>query len=94
MCRGDGWIPQSPTTTIVPCDDDGGVGIAKLHIMISTDLAMHSLDLPNVIHVINFHLPIDGDGKYDAYGHRGGCTGRLGRRGKVILLVTSDQEFV
>jgi superfamily II DNA/RNA helicase len=83
------------TTTTVPRDDDGGVGNnARLRIMLSTDLAARGLDVSNVSHVINFDLPIDGDGGYDAYVHRGGRAGRLGRRGKVMSLVTSDQEFV
>jgi ATP-dependent RNA helicase DeaD len=72
----------------------GGVETAKLHIMISTDLAVQGLDVPNVSHVINFDLPIEGNGGYNAYMHRGGRAGRLDRRGKVMLLVTSNQGFV
>ncbi len=83
-----------PTTTTIPRDDDGAVRNAKLCIMISTDLAMHSLDVPNVSHIINFNLPINGNGGYNAYVHGGGRAGRLGMRGKVMSLVTSDQEFV
>ncbi|KAL3823511.1 hypothetical protein ACHAXA_010833 [Cyclostephanos tholiformis] len=89
-----GGFRGPPTKKTVPWDDDGVVRNAKLRIMISTDLAARGLDVPNVSHVINFDLPIDGDGGYDAYVHRGGRAGRLGRRGKVMSLVTSDQEFV
>jgi hypothetical protein len=38
----------------------------------TTDFAAPSLDVLNVIHVINFNLPINGDGGYVAYMHRGG----------------------
>ena len=62
--------------------------------MISTDHAARGLDITNNSHVVNFDMPADGDGGYDAYVHRGGRAGRLGRRGKVMSLITSDQEFV
>ncbi len=83
-----------PTTTTVPCEDNWGVRNAMLCIMMSTDLAAHSLGVPNVTHVINFDLPINSNGGYNAYVHRGGRSGQLDRRGKVMLLVMSDQEFV
>jgi superfamily II DNA/RNA helicase len=83
------------TMTTIPRNDNGGVKNAKLCIMISTDLATHSLDVPNVSHIINFDLPIDGNGGYkNAYMQRGGHACRLGRKGKVMLLVGYDQEFV
>jgi superfamily II DNA/RNA helicase len=62
--------------------------------MISRDLLAQGHDVPNVSHVINFGLPINGNGGYNADVHRGGHAGQLGRRGNVMLLVTSDQEFV
>jgi superfamily II DNA/RNA helicase len=63
-----------------------------IRIMLATDLAARGLDLPNISHVINFDLPNDSDG--DTYVHRGGRAGRLGRPGKVMSLITADQEFV
>lgn len=65
--------------------DDG-----KLRIMLSADLAARGLDIANVSHVINFDLPNTGD----TYVHRGGRAGRLGQKGKVMSLITADQEFV
>jgi hypothetical protein len=56
-----GGFCHPPTTTTIPCDDDGWVRNAKLHIMISTDLAACSPDVPNVTHVINFNLTINGN---------------------------------
>jgi superfamily II DNA/RNA helicase len=87
---------RGPATATTPPDSGGvgGGGGAKLRIMISTDLAARGLDISNISHVVNFDMPADGDGGYDAYVHRGGRAGRLGRRGKVMSLITSDQEFV
>ena len=62
----------------------------KIRIMFSTDLAARGLDVTDISHVVHFDLPHDGD----TYVHRGGRTGRLGRKGMVIALVTADQEFV
>ena len=64
----------------------------KLRILLSTDLAARGLDISNISHVINFDLPHDNEG--DTYVHRGGRAGRLGRKGKVMSLITADQEFV
>ena len=63
-----------------------------LRIMLATDLAARGLDLENISHVVNFDLPNDSDG--DTYVHRGGRAGRLGKSGKVVSLITADQEFV
>merc|ERR1712087_460029 len=62
----------------------------KLRFCLSTDIAARGLDIDSVSHVINFDLPKDSD----VYVHRGGRAGRLGRRGKVMSLITADQEFV
>lgn len=70
--------------------DEDGDPPKKLRILFSTDLAARGLDVSDISHVINFDLPLDGD----TYVHRGGRAGRLGRKGMVLSLVTSDQEFV
>lgn len=44
---------------------------------------------PQISHVFNLDLPMDGEG----YVHRGGRAGRLGRPGKIISIVTPSQEF-
>eukprot|EP00752_Nemacystus_decipiens_P005841 g5276.t1 len=59
-------------------------------LLVSTDMAARGLDVPEITHVFNLDLPLDGEG----YVHRGGRAGRLGRPGKVISLVTPKQEFV
>jgi superfamily II DNA/RNA helicase len=73
-------------------DQTTKVGDDKLRILLSTDLAARGIDIPNISIVINFDLPNDNEG--DTYVHRGGRAGRLGSQGKVMSLITADQEFV
>ncbi len=53
----------------------------------ATDVAARGIDVDDVTHVINFDAPDD----RDAYVHRVGRTGRAGRRGVGITLVTREQ---
>ncbi|NLF92778.1 MAG: DEAD/DEAH box helicase, partial [Oligosphaeraceae bacterium] len=53
-------------------------------ILVATDVAARGLDVEDVSHVFNFHLPFDSRG----YVHRIGRTGRAGKSGKAITLVT------
>ncbi len=57
-------------------------GIAE--ILVATDVAARGLDISNVTHVINFDIPQDPD----TYVHRIGRTGRAGKEGIAITLVT------
>jgi ATP-dependent RNA helicase DeaD len=52
--------------------------------LIATDVAARGLNILDVSHVINYHLPFDAEN----YVHRVGRTGRAGRKGKAISLVT------
>ena len=49
---------------------------SKLEILIATDVAARGLDVNDVTHVFNYHLPFDGE----SYVHRIGRTGRAGKR--------------
>jgi superfamily II DNA/RNA helicase len=62
----------------------------KVQLLIATDIAARGLDLPNVEIVVNFDLPTDAM----AYLHRAGRTGRAGKTGLVVSLVSSQDEFV
>jgi len=60
----------------------------KIKILVATDVAARGLDIKDVTHVFNYHIPFDPQ----SYVHRIGRTGRAGKDGKAITLVTT-QEF-
>ncbi len=59
----------------------------KIDILIATDVAARGLDIKDVTHVFNYHIPFDPQ----SYVHRIGRTGRAGRDGKAITLVTTEE---
>src|SRR5690606_8255860 len=59
----------------------------KRGILVATDLAGRGLDVSDVTHVINFQIPWN----QDSYVHRIGRTGRAGRSGIAMSLVTKSQ---
>jgi ATP-dependent RNA helicase RhlE len=60
----------------------------KIQTLVATDVAARGLDLDDITHVINFDPPEDDKG----YVHRIGRTGRAGRDGSGITLVTPEQQ--
>ena len=56
----------------------------EIDILVATDVAARGLDVDDVSHVFNYHLPFDSRG----YVHRIGRTGRAGKSGTAITLVT------
>lgn len=52
--------------------------------LVATDVAARGLDIENVTHVFNYHIPENPE----AYVHRIGRTGRAGRKGTAITFVT------
>jgi ATP-dependent RNA helicase RhlE len=58
--------------------------------LVATDVAARGIDVDDVTHVINFDAPED----RDAYVHRVGRTGRAGRHGVGVTLVTREQASV
>lgn len=65
--------------------DDFRKGIVR--VLISTDLLARGIDVQQVSLVINFELPT----QKENYIHRIGRSGRFGRKGVAINLVTSDE---
>jgi ATP-dependent RNA helicase RhlE len=56
--------------------------------LVATDVAARGIDVDRISHVINFDPPADGE----TYVHRIGRTGRAGRRGIGITLLSPDQH--
>jgi len=59
----------------------------QVKIMVATDVAARGLDVKDVTHVFNYHIPFDPQ----SYVHRIGRTGRAGRSGQAITLVTTEE---
>jgi len=59
-------------------------------VLFAPDIAARGLDIDDITHVVNYDIPDDSD----KYVHRAGRTGRLGRSGVVISIVSKEQEFV
>lgn len=59
----------------------------EFDILVATDVAARGLDIEDVTHVFNYHLPFDSR----SYVHRIGRTGRAGKAGKAITLVTPHE---
>lgn len=53
-------------------------------ILIATDVAARGLDIPDVSHVFNYDIPESAE----AYVHRIGRTGRAGKKGEAVTLIT------
>ncbi|MGH2871913.1 MAG: DEAD/DEAH box helicase [Solirubrobacteraceae bacterium] len=56
--------------------------------LVATDVAARGIDVDRISHVINFDPPADSE----TYVHRVGRTGRAGRRGVGITLLSADQH--
>lgn len=59
----------------------------KLEVLIATDVAARGLDVNDVSHVFNYHLPFDSE----SYVHRIGRTGRAGKEGMAVSIVTPHE---
>ena len=58
-----------------------------LEVLIATDVAARGLDVNDVTHVFNYHLPFDSE----SYVHRIGRTGRAGKEGTAVSIVTPHE---
>lgn len=59
------------------------------NILVATDVAARGIDVSDLSHVINYSIPDDDE----SYIHRIGRTGRAGKQGIAILLVTPSQLY-
>jgi ATP-dependent RNA helicase DeaD len=59
----------------------------QIDIFVATDVAARGLDVNDVTHVFNYHIPFDSE----SYVHRIGRTGRAGKTGEAITLVTPSE---
>jgi superfamily II DNA/RNA helicase len=65
----------------------------SIRVLVSTDLAARGLDIPEVEHVVHYHLPAS----LEVYTHRNGRTARAGARGTAYLIVGPNEylpEFI
>lgn len=60
----------------------------QVELLVATDVAARGLDIEHVSHVINYDIPLDPE----IYVHRIGRTGRAGRTGCAITLVTPRER--
>ena len=60
----------------------------NIKVLVATDVAARGLDINDISHVINFDLPNDPE----AYVHRIGRTGRAGKEGIAISLITPSER--
>ncbi|HLO29115.1 MAG TPA: DEAD/DEAH box helicase [Anaerolineales bacterium] len=60
----------------------------QLKVLVATDVAARGLDIEDISHVFNYHLPDDAE----VYVHRIGRTGRAGKTGIAITLVAPREK--
>lgn len=61
----------------------------SVQFLVATDLAARGLDIPEVKHIIHYHLPATGD----EFIHRNGRTARMGANGNAYLLLHADEHI-
>jgi ATP-dependent RNA helicase DeaD len=60
-----------------------------LQILVATDVAARGLDVTDLTHIVNYDLPDE----LGAYIHRSGRTGRAGKDGISVVLVTNNEQY-
>lgn len=61
----------------------------SVQFMIATDLAARGLDIPDVKHIIHYHLPSTAD----EFTHRNGRTARMNATGKAYILMHHEEQM-
>ncbi len=59
------------------------------HILVSTDLAARGLDIPEVEHIVHYHLPVN----EEAFTHRNGRTARWDATGTSFVILHDEEQL-
>jgi len=59
----------------------------QIQMLVATDVAARGIDVDDITHVINYQLPDEAE----TYNHRSGRTGRAGKTGTSIVIVTRSE---
>ncbi len=78
----NGDLPQKERERVM-----GKVKRGELRFMVATDIAARGIDISDLSHVINYSLPEDPS----VYLHRVGRTGRIGKKGTALSLVSGAE---
>ncbi len=62
--------------------------VKNLQLLVATDVAARGLDVDDLTHIINYNLPDD----HELYTHRSGRTGRAGKKGISVSLITPREK--
>ncbi|MEX0275318.1 MAG: helicase-related protein, partial [Flavobacteriaceae bacterium] len=60
----------------------------QIQMLVATDVAARGIDVNDITHVINYQLPDD----IETYTHRSGRTGRAGKEGTSMVIVTRSEQ--
>jgi ATP-dependent RNA helicase DeaD len=62
--------------------------LGEFRFLVATDVAARGIDIENVTHVVNYDVPVE----KESYVHRIGRTGRAGKKGIALTLVTPSES--
>ena len=60
----------------------------QIQMLVATDVAARGIDVDDITHVINYQLPDE----IETYTHRSGRTGRAGRNGISMVIITKSEQ--
>mgnify|MGYP001560754908 FL=1 len=78
-----GGLTQNTRTNVLAGFEEG-----RPRLLVATDVAARGLDVQNISHIFNYDIPKN----FDDYTHRIGRTARLGKEGKAISLLSSEDH--
>ncbi len=78
-----GDMPQNKRSRVMKAFREG-----EIRVLVATDVVGRGIDVEGISHVINYDIPEDPD----AYVHRIGRTGRMGKDGLAFTFVTPNQS--